>query len=185
MCQFSVLYCILGWVAALERKNSVNLIRHIMSIQLDVNLIAYLNYLPPPIIRISCHLWSKYTFEVIDALSGLSALWFQWKKCFSQLFLISSLLCPCLDYAGFIVYTFFSSALRESLNVETLFSPVQWGSSFCLRLFVTGHFPNKAMPSAGTLPWIQGIVCNANNPCFRHPTPGESPGVVGNFNDSM
>uniref|UniRef100_A0A8D3C3Q5 P-type phospholipid transporter n=1 Tax=Scophthalmus maximus TaxID=52904 RepID=A0A8D3C3Q5_SCOMX len=40
------------------------------------------------------------------------------------------------------------------------------------------HFPNKAMPSAGTLPWIQGILCNANNPCFRHPTPGESPGVV-------
>uniref|UniRef100_A0A668ANU0 P-type phospholipid transporter n=1 Tax=Myripristis murdjan TaxID=586833 RepID=A0A668ANU0_9TELE len=47
------------------------------------------------------------------------------------------------------------------------------------------HFPNKAMPSAGTLPWIQGIICNANNPCFRSPTPGESPGVVGNFNDSM
>uniref|UniRef100_A0A672QSV6 P-type phospholipid transporter n=1 Tax=Sinocyclocheilus grahami TaxID=75366 RepID=A0A672QSV6_SINGR len=47
------------------------------------------------------------------------------------------------------------------------------------------HFPNKAMPSAGTLPWIQGIICNANNPCFRHPTPGESPGVVGNFNDSI
>ncbi|KAK3526537.1 hypothetical protein QTP70_030758 [Hemibagrus guttatus] len=47
------------------------------------------------------------------------------------------------------------------------------------------HFPNKAMPSAGTLSWIQGIVCNANNPCFRHPTPGESPGVVGNFNDSI
>uniref|UniRef100_A0A8C6JQZ8 P-type phospholipid transporter n=1 Tax=Melopsittacus undulatus TaxID=13146 RepID=A0A8C6JQZ8_MELUD len=37
------------------------------------------------------------------------------------------------------------------------------------------HFPNKAMPSAGTLPWIQGIICNANNPCFRYPTPGESP----------
>uniref|UniRef100_A0A668AYJ0 P-type phospholipid transporter n=1 Tax=Myripristis murdjan TaxID=586833 RepID=A0A668AYJ0_9TELE len=47
------------------------------------------------------------------------------------------------------------------------------------------HFPNKAMPSAGTLPWIQGIICNANNPCFRSPTPGESPGVVGNFNDSI
>uniref|UniRef100_A0A4W3JZM3 ABC transporter domain-containing protein n=1 Tax=Callorhinchus milii TaxID=7868 RepID=A0A4W3JZM3_CALMI len=40
------------------------------------------------------------------------------------------------------------------------------------------HFPNKAMPSAGTLPWIQGIICNANNPCFRYPTPGESPGVL-------
>uniref|UniRef100_A0A673CGF1 Phospholipid-transporting ATPase ABCA1-like n=1 Tax=Sphaeramia orbicularis TaxID=375764 RepID=A0A673CGF1_9TELE len=47
------------------------------------------------------------------------------------------------------------------------------------------HFPNKAMPSAGTLPWVQGIICNANNPCFRSSTPGESPGVVGNFNDSI
>ncbi|XP_053180211.1 phospholipid-transporting ATPase ABCA1b isoform X1 [Scomber japonicus] len=47
------------------------------------------------------------------------------------------------------------------------------------------HFPNKAMPSAGTLPWLQGILCNANNPCFRSHTPGESPGVVGNFNDSI
>ncbi|XP_070769048.1 phospholipid-transporting ATPase ABCA1b [Enoplosus armatus] len=47
------------------------------------------------------------------------------------------------------------------------------------------HFPNKAMPSAGTLPWLQGILCNANNPCFRNPTPGESPGIVGNFNDSI
>lgn len=41
------------------------------------------------------------------------------------------------------------------------------------------------MPSAGTLPWIQGIICNANNPCFRYPTPGEAPGVVGNFNKSI
>ncbi|XP_062340782.1 phospholipid-transporting ATPase ABCA1-like [Osmerus eperlanus] len=47
------------------------------------------------------------------------------------------------------------------------------------------HFPNKPMPSAGTLPWVQGIICNANNPCFRYPTPGETPGVVGNFNDSI
>uniref|UniRef100_A0A7N8YKG0 P-type phospholipid transporter n=1 Tax=Mastacembelus armatus TaxID=205130 RepID=A0A7N8YKG0_9TELE len=45
-------------------------------------------------------------------------------------------------------------------------------------LFISCHFPNKAMPSAGTLPWVQGIICNANNPCFRNPTPGESPGVV-------
>lgn len=48
-----------------------------------------------------------------------------------------------------------------------------------------GHFPNKALPSAGTLPWLQGIICNVNNPCFQHPTPGETPGVVGNFNGSM
>uniref|UniRef100_A0A8B9RBJ9 P-type phospholipid transporter n=1 Tax=Astyanax mexicanus TaxID=7994 RepID=A0A8B9RBJ9_ASTMX len=65
--------------------------------------------------------------------------------------------------------------------MQLIMSPL----SFLLPLPISGHFPNKAMPSAGTLPWIQGIVCNANNPCFRHPTPGESPGVVGNFNDSI
>ncbi|XP_061834850.1 retinal-specific phospholipid-transporting ATPase ABCA4 [Nerophis lumbriciformis] len=47
------------------------------------------------------------------------------------------------------------------------------------------HFSNKAMPSAGILPWIQGIFCNANNPCFRFPTRGESPGVVSNYNNSI
>uniref|UniRef100_A0A8C2ELD8 P-type phospholipid transporter n=1 Tax=Cyprinus carpio TaxID=7962 RepID=A0A8C2ELD8_CYPCA len=26
------------------------------------------------------------------------------------------------------------------------------------------HFPNKALPSAGTLAWVQGIICNVNNP---------------------
>ncbi|KAK7881153.1 hypothetical protein WMY93_029562 [Mugilogobius chulae] len=47
------------------------------------------------------------------------------------------------------------------------------------------HFPNKAMPSAGVLPWIQGIFCNANNPCFQFPTRGESPGLVSNYNNSI
>ncbi|XP_046880125.1 retinal-specific phospholipid-transporting ATPase ABCA4a [Hypomesus transpacificus] len=47
------------------------------------------------------------------------------------------------------------------------------------------HFPNKAMPSAGVLPWIQGIVCNANNPCFQYSTRGESPGLVSNYNNSI
>ncbi|KAJ8408339.1 hypothetical protein AAFF_G00257530 [Aldrovandia affinis] len=47
------------------------------------------------------------------------------------------------------------------------------------------HFPNKALPSAGTLPWVQGIICNVNNPCFHQPTPGESPGQVGNFDNSI
>ncbi|KAF5880153.1 retinal-specific ATP-binding cassette transporter-like isoform X2, partial [Clarias magur] len=47
------------------------------------------------------------------------------------------------------------------------------------------HFPNKALPSAGLLPWIQGIFCNVNNPCFRHATPGESPGIVSNYNNSI
>uniref|UniRef100_A0A8C4NXX6 P-type phospholipid transporter n=1 Tax=Dicentrarchus labrax TaxID=13489 RepID=A0A8C4NXX6_DICLA len=47
------------------------------------------------------------------------------------------------------------------------------------------HFPNKAMPSTGVLPWIQGILCNANNPCFQYPTRGESPGLVSNYNNSI
>ncbi|XP_012926503.1 retinal-specific ATP-binding cassette transporter [Heterocephalus glaber] len=47
------------------------------------------------------------------------------------------------------------------------------------------HFPNKAMPSAGVLPWLQGIFCNMNNPCFQSPTPGESPGIVSNYNNSI
>ena len=50
---------------------------------------------------------------------------------------------------------------------------------------VPGHFPNKAMPSAGVLPWILGIFCNANNPCFQYPTRGEAPGLVSNYNNSM
>ncbi|XP_035882337.1 retinal-specific phospholipid-transporting ATPase ABCA4 isoform X4 [Phyllostomus discolor] len=47
------------------------------------------------------------------------------------------------------------------------------------------HFPNKAMPSAGILPWLQGIFCNANNPCFKSPTLAESPGIVSNYNNSI
>ncbi|XP_008072801.1 retinal-specific ATP-binding cassette transporter [Carlito syrichta] len=47
------------------------------------------------------------------------------------------------------------------------------------------HFPNKAMPSAGVLPWLQGIFCNVKNPCFQSTTPGESPGIVSNYNNSV
>ncbi|KAF4107052.1 phospholipid-transporting ATPase ABCA1 isoform X2 [Onychostoma macrolepis] len=47
------------------------------------------------------------------------------------------------------------------------------------------HFPNKALPSAGTLAWVQGIICNVNNPCFHHPTAGETPGRVSNFENSI
>uniref|UniRef100_A0A673MJG5 Zgc:172302 n=1 Tax=Sinocyclocheilus rhinocerous TaxID=307959 RepID=A0A673MJG5_9TELE len=47
------------------------------------------------------------------------------------------------------------------------------------------HFPNKALPSAGTLAWVQGIICNVNNPCFHYPTAGETPGQVSNFDNSI
>ncbi|KAK9972436.1 hypothetical protein ABG768_025743, partial [Culter alburnus] len=46
------------------------------------------------------------------------------------------------------------------------------------------HYPNKPLPSAGVLPWIQGMLCNMQNPCVNYPTPGEAPGQVNNFNDS-
>ncbi|CDQ74876.1 unnamed protein product [Oncorhynchus mykiss] len=47
------------------------------------------------------------------------------------------------------------------------------------------HYPNKAMPSAGVLPWLQGMMCNIDNPCVNHSTPGEAPGQVNNFNNSI
>ncbi|XP_067284959.1 phospholipid-transporting ATPase ABCA1 [Pseudorasbora parva] len=46
------------------------------------------------------------------------------------------------------------------------------------------HYPNKPLPSAGVLPWLQGMLCNIQNPCVNYPTPGEAPGQVNNFNDS-
>ncbi|KAM9369070.1 LOW QUALITY PROTEIN: phospholipid-transporting ATPase ABCA7 [Phaethornis superciliosus] len=47
------------------------------------------------------------------------------------------------------------------------------------------HFLNKALPSAGLVPWLQSFVCNMRNPCFPHPTVGETPGLVNNFNNSF
>ncbi|XP_048197750.1 phospholipid-transporting ATPase ABCA7 isoform X2 [Perognathus longimembris pacificus] len=47
------------------------------------------------------------------------------------------------------------------------------------------HFPNKPLPSAGTLPWLQGLICNLNNPCFSSLTPGEKPGLLTNFKNSL
>ncbi|XP_072578148.1 phospholipid-transporting ATPase ABCA7 isoform X6 [Vulpes vulpes] len=47
------------------------------------------------------------------------------------------------------------------------------------------HFANKPLPSAGTVPWLQGLVCTLNNTCFPQPTPAEQPGVLSNFKDSL
>uniref|UniRef100_A0A673HB38 ABC transporter domain-containing protein n=1 Tax=Sinocyclocheilus rhinocerous TaxID=307959 RepID=A0A673HB38_9TELE len=46
------------------------------------------------------------------------------------------------------------------------------------------HYPNKPLPSAGVLPWLQGMLCNIQNPCVSSPTPGEAPGQVNNFDNS-
>lgn len=40
------------------------------------------------------------------------------------------------------------------------------------------------MPSAGVLPWLQGMICTMDNPCLSQPTLGETPGQVNNFNNT-
>uniref|UniRef100_A0A2K6K140 ATP binding cassette subfamily A member 7 n=1 Tax=Rhinopithecus bieti TaxID=61621 RepID=A0A2K6K140_RHIBE len=47
------------------------------------------------------------------------------------------------------------------------------------------HFLNKPLPSAGTVPWLQGLICNMNNTCFPQLTLGEEPGHLSNFNNSL
>ncbi|XP_029772205.1 phospholipid-transporting ATPase ABCA7 [Suricata suricatta] len=47
------------------------------------------------------------------------------------------------------------------------------------------HFRNKPLPSAGTVAWLQGLLCSSNNTCFAQPTPAEQPGVLSNFQDSL
>ncbi|XP_039104096.1 phospholipid-transporting ATPase ABCA7 isoform X2 [Hyaena hyaena] len=47
------------------------------------------------------------------------------------------------------------------------------------------HFPNKPLPSAGTVAWLQGLICSMNNTCFTQTTPAEQPGVLSNFKDSL
>uniref|UniRef100_A0A4W6E0C7 P-type phospholipid transporter n=1 Tax=Lates calcarifer TaxID=8187 RepID=A0A4W6E0C7_LATCA len=69
---------------------------------------------------------------------------------------------------------------QKHKHVKTLTSVMDNYSSI-----PSGHYPNKAMPSAGVLPWLQGMICNINNPCLNYPTPGETPGQVNNFNNSM
>lgn len=70
-----------------------------------------------------------------------------------------------------------------AVSFNELITEVRATMSRCLP--APGHFPNKPLPSAGTVPWLQGLVCNVNNSCFQHPTPGEKPGVLSNFKDSL
>ncbi|XP_021342260.1 ATP-binding cassette sub-family A member 7-like isoform X2 [Mizuhopecten yessoensis] len=47
------------------------------------------------------------------------------------------------------------------------------------------HFEGKAMPSAGNLPWLQGLVCTYNNTCHDTVTTDEMAGQVQTFNTSL
>lgn len=41
-----------------------------------------------------------------------------------------------------------------------------------------GHYPARALPSAGVFPWLQTLMCNLQNPCFNVPVDSEYPGQV-------
>ncbi|XP_048255576.1 phospholipid-transporting ATPase ABCA1-like isoform X2 [Haliotis rufescens] len=46
------------------------------------------------------------------------------------------------------------------------------------------HFDGKAMPSAGTLPFLQSFLCTFNNTCHQSVTADERAGTVDSFNSS-
>ncbi len=140
---------------------SRNLIWNIMPMQLNVNLIMYLHYLELPL-----------SGSLLK--SKMHYMWGGGKKddAFLQLFLISSI-CRCLDYAGFISYTFSSSALQESLNVETLFSAlfnevVHFVSLYLLQV----TFPTKPCPQQAPCHGSRASSAMPTIPAFDTQPPG-------------
>ncbi|KAK7490495.1 hypothetical protein BaRGS_00018281 [Batillaria attramentaria] len=47
------------------------------------------------------------------------------------------------------------------------------------------HYDGRAMPSAGTIPFLQSYVCTINNDCHQTVTEDELPGTVPTFNGSL
>ncbi|KAI0239579.1 Retinal-specific phospholipid-transporting ATPase ABCA4 [Lamellibrachia satsuma] len=47
------------------------------------------------------------------------------------------------------------------------------------------HYDGKPMPSAGPLPFFQGLLCTATNTCHRTIRPSEIAGVVDYYNSSL
>ena len=41
-----------------------------------------------------------------------------------------------------------------------------------------GHYPARALPSAGVFPWVKSLVCDLQNPCFQTEVPSEIPGQI-------
>ena len=44
----------------------------------------------------------------------------------------------------------------------------------------SGHYPARAMPSAGVYPWLKSLLCDLQNDCFPVELPSEIPGQVNN-----
>lgn len=49
-------------------------------------------------------------------------------------------------------------------------------------LSFVGHFDGNAMPSAGTWPFMQSIICNADQKCQSTVTADERPGFTASGN---
>ena len=45
-------------------------------------------------------------------------------------------------------------------------------------IFIAGHYPARAMPSAGVYPLFKSFLCDLQNPCFSEEVPSEVPGQV-------
>ncbi len=118
-----------------------------------------------------CIIWEKNKTRRIMVLLG--------KKSFFATFPDIITLCQCLDYAGFIAYTFSSSALQESLNVETLFSAffnevVHFVSLYLLQV----TFPTK--------PCRQQAPCPGSRASSAMPTiPASDTQPLGNLQESL
>ena len=41
-----------------------------------------------------------------------------------------------------------------------------------------GHYPARAMPSAGVYPLMKSFMCDLTSPCFEETLPSEVPGQV-------
>ena len=54
-----------------------------------------------------------------------------------------------------------------------------------MMVILSGHYDGKAMPSAGTLSFLQTYACTFNNNCNQKVTEDELPGTVPSFNGSL
>ena len=61
----------------------------------------------------------------------------------------------------------------------------QFSLSIIVCLTVVGHYDGKPMPSAGPLPFIQGVFCTYNNTCHQTMTADEAPGTLETFDTSL
>ena len=55
--------------------------------------------------------------------------------------------------------------------------------SYLVWSYLTGYFEEKAMPSAGFIPFVQNFICTFNNTC--HQAVWTEPGKIQQYNKSL